>query len=298
VKKLALEEMVERERYAQLRPAYRAAVIDHKRARRLSVGENITLLFEDRETLRFQVQEMMWVEGIAAPDKIQHELDTYNELMPAETELSATLFIEITDTKQIRPALDRLVGVDEHVSLVLGKGDDEVVVPARFDPKQMEEERISAVQYIKFGFDEAAMDRFCDPNCSARVRTDHPNYRREGLIGPELRESLVRGLKGNPVSLLPTPPATPRRSDSTLFESEVVRAFRPARPEAPGHLVIEAIDPNPSLLDAGPELLEELLAAVRRAAAEVVREHGRCRVQTDVGAGADRLRWHVYAPPS
>ena len=82
MKPLVLDEMVGREQYARLRPAYRAAIIDHKRSRRLAVGEEITLLFEDRETLRFQVQEMLWVEGIAAPDKIQHELDTYNELMP------------------------------------------------------------------------------------------------------------------------------------------------------------------------------------------------------------------------
>ena len=129
-------------------------MIDYKRGRRLAVGENITLLFEDRETLHFQVQEMVWVEGIALPDKIQHEIDTYNELMPADRELSATLFVEITEAAEIRPALDRLIGVDEHVSLIVGDEDEAVEIKAQFDPKQMEEDRISAVQYIKFALDE------------------------------------------------------------------------------------------------------------------------------------------------
>jgi hypothetical protein len=150
VKPLVLEDIVDREKYAGLRPSYRAAVIDYKRSRRLAVGENITLLFEDRETLRFQVQEMVWVEGIALPEKIQHEIDTYNELMPADRELSATLFIEITEAAKIRAALDQLIGVDEHVSLIVGEERDAIEINARFDPKQMEEDRISAVQYIKF----------------------------------------------------------------------------------------------------------------------------------------------------
>ncbi len=121
MKRLALEDILDRERYAGLRTSYRAAVIDYKRSRRLAAGENITLLFEDRETLLFQVQEMVWVEGIALPEKIQYEIDTYNELMPTERELSATLFIEITEAAEIRAELDRLIGVDEHVSLIVGE---------------------------------------------------------------------------------------------------------------------------------------------------------------------------------
>ncbi len=142
MKPLVLEEIVDREKYAELRTSYRTAVIDYKRSRRLAVGENITLLFEDYETLRFQVQEMVWVEGIALPEKIQHEIDTYNELMPADHELSATLFIEITEAAKIRAALDRLIGVDEHVSLIVGDEHEAIEIDAQFDPKQMEEDRI------------------------------------------------------------------------------------------------------------------------------------------------------------
>ncbi len=203
MKPLVLEDIVDREKYVGLRPSYRAAVIDYKRSRRLAVGEDITLLFEDRETLRFQVQEMVWVEGIALPDKIQHEIDTYNELMPADRELSATLFIEITEAAEIRPALDRLIGVDEHVSLIVGEESEAIEIMARFDPKQMEEDRISAVQYIKFALDEDAQRLFCDPKRPARVRISHPNYPREAEIPPITRDSLIRSLRSEVEPLLP-----------------------------------------------------------------------------------------------
>ena len=299
MKPLALEDIVDREKYVDLRPSYRAAVIDYKRRRRLAVGENITLLFEDRETLRFQVQEMVWVEGIALPDKIQHEIDTYNELMPAERELSATLFVEITEAAEIRPALDRLIGVDEHVSLIVGEEAEAVEVKAQFDPKQMEEDRISAVQYIKFALDEEAQRRFCDPNTLARVRVSHPNYQREAEIPPATRESLIRSLRSEVEPLLsvdsdPQPIAT----EPIVFETGAVRGVRPDRPLAPGHLIIEPIQATESLLTVEDEVLTELMAAVKRAAEEIVRVHGACRVYTDLGGHGSRLRWHVFAPPS
>ena len=299
MKPLALEDIVDREKYAGLRPSYRAAVIDYKRGRRLAVGENITLLFEDRETLHFQVQEMVWVEGIALPDKIQHEIDTYNELMPADRELSATLFVEITEAAEIRPALDRLIGVDEHVALIVGDEDEAVEIKAQFDPKQMEEDRISAVQYIKFALDEETQRRFCDPNTLARVRVSHPNYQREAEIPPATRESLIRSLRSEVEPLLPvgTDPK-PTATESVVFETGAVRALRPDRPLAPGHLIIEPIESVESLLTVEDEVLAELMTAVKRAAEEIVRVHGACRVYTDLGGNGNRLRWHAFAPPS
>jgi len=299
VKPLVLEDIVDREKYVELRPSYRAAVIDYKRSRRLAVGERITLLFEDRETLRFQVQEMVWVEGIALPEKIQHEIDTYNELIPAERELSATLFIEITESAEIRAALDRLIGVDEHVSLIVGEESEAIKINAQFDPKQMEEDRISAVQYIKFSFDDEAQRRFCDPNTLARVRVSHPNYQRETEIPPLTRESLIRTLRSEVAPLLPVAmDPKPIATDRIVFETGAVRAVRPDRPLAPGHLVIEPIEAVESLLALEGELLEELMTAVKQAAREILRVHGACRVHTDLGAHNTPLRWHVYAPPS
>jgi hypothetical protein len=299
MKRLSLDDIVDRERYRALRPSYRAAIIRYKRSRRIAVGERITLLFEDRETLRFQIHEMIWVERISLPEKIQHELDTYNELMPADRELSATLFIEITDAKRIRPELDRLIGVDEHVSLRIGEPPAELAIRARFDPKQIEEDRISAVQYIKFPFDEPALRAFCDRGLRARLRIDHPNYAREVEIPAETRSCLIRDLQGEVASLLPhARGATPAAEDQVVFNAGGVRALRPAWPLAPGHVIVEPVSNVGSLLEVEDELLLELMSAVKRVAQEIVREHGACRVHADLGDPEPHIRWHVYAPPS
>ncbi len=220
---LSLEEIVARDRYAALRPAYRDAIIDHKRNRRLAVGERVTLLFEDRETLRFQVQEMVWVEGIGEPEKIQREIDVYNELMPGDRELSATLFIEITDLAEIRPELERLVGLNEHVALSLGTGRDAEAIPARFDAMQLEQDRISAVQYIRFGLSDSQADRFADLGVRAAIRIDHPQYRHEMVIPTPVRASLVSTLSCDPESLVPSeaiPARSPGPSSASLLKRE------------------------------------------------------------------------------
>jgi hypothetical protein len=297
---LRRDEIVDRGRYEALRSDYRRALIDYKRHRRMALGDRVTLVFEDRETLRFQVQEMLWVEHISEPEKIQHELDVYNELMPADRELSATLFLEITEPGAIRPELDRLVGIDEHVALVLGEGDAAQTIPARFDPKQFEQDRISAVQYLRFPLGEAGAQSFADARVRARIRVDHPNYRHETEVPTGVRQSLVAGLQREPEPLLRATDAAlaaaPETADS--FSTARVRAYRPTQPRAPGHVIVEPMDSVGSLLQADADLLLELLDVVKGVAGEVVARHGHCRVQTDLGADHSQLRWHVYAPGS
>ena len=189
MKPLTLEEIVGLAAYGPIRDDYRRRVIAYKRARRVSVGEKVSLVFEDRETLRFQVQEMLWVERIAEPRKVQHELDVYNGLLPGRGELSATLFIEIPDLPSIRPELQRLLGIDESVALVLCQGDRELRLRARFDTSQLEADRISAVHYLRFVLDAAAISRLRDPAASARLCIDHPHYQRETELPAPLRRS-------------------------------------------------------------------------------------------------------------
>jgi hypothetical protein len=292
---LLRKEIVPLEEYAGLRAKYRDAVIAYKRDRRMALGDRVTLLFEDRETLRFQVQEMLWIERIAEPDRIQNELDVYNELMPGKGELSATLFIEITDMPEIRPELDRLIGLDERVALVLGSDDEEDRVSARFDETQLQEDRISAVHYLRFRLDREQQARLADPALRARIRIAHPNYSAEIDLSPSLRESLRRGLDAEPTPLLErdaTRPAAPQ--DRVLREGERVRVVRPAGAVA-DHVVVEPIAEIPSLLAATPELLAELMLTVQAVATELARARGSCRIRTDVGGSETRLRWHVHA---
>lgn len=291
MKRLEPSDLLDLEDYEQVRPAYREALIALKRRRRLAIGEQVSLVFENRETLRFQVQEMLRVERIGDPERIQHELDVYNELIPGPDELSATLFVEITEAGRIRSELDRLVGIDEHVSLVLGAPDAARTIPARFDPKQMEEDRISAVQYLRFSLEAAEAEAFGQPEVPARIRIDHPSYHAEATIPDATRRELLADLRGGAASLLPQPPRRSRPRGELLAETSELRVLRPEA-EDPEHLVVE-LRREGSLLDLAPEELAPGLAEVRRRAAELSKRHGTCRVWTD--AVAAPVRWHLRA---
>ena len=290
MRQLEASELADLGSYAELRADYRRAVIAHKKSRRMAVGDCVTLLFEDRETLRFQVQEMLFVERIHDPARVQDELDVYNELMPGERELSATLFIEITELREIRPELDRLIGLDEHVSLVIGTGGGAVRIAAAFDPKQLEEDRLSAVQYIRFRLDPAQAQRFAEASTRAAIHIDHPAYTRQAEIPPEVRASLIEGLRADPAPLLAAG-ATPRSPERVLFETANVRAVE--RTGLPARRVV-AVEAR-GAAELSDSLWRELCDALRRAAEDVVATAGHARIQADWSADGRPPRWHVVS---
>jgi hypothetical protein len=296
VKPLALGEIVGIDTYETLRDAYRTRVVAAKRARRLAVGDRVMLLFENRETVRFQVQEMLRVERIRAPERVQHELDVYNELVPGDAELSATLMIEITEPASIRAELDRLLGIDACVALVLGEGAAALRVLARFDTSQLEDDRISAVHYLRFALPPEAIAQLRDPAVPAQIAIDHDHYRVAAALPPALRESLVADLDADPEPLLAPAPGTGVMESLAPVTSASgrVRVRRPDQPAGRGHVVVEPVEPVTSWHDTEPELEAELLAEVKRCAREVESAHGRCRVLCDPHSAP--LRWHVFAP--
>jgi hypothetical protein len=139
---------------------------------------------------------------VSEPAKLQAELDVYNELMPGESELSATLFLEITEAAEIRPTLERLAGLERALFLLLGEAPAETRIPARFDARQFEVGRVSAVQYLRFTLGESERAQFRDPRVRARLRIEHPSYRREEEIPPAVRDALIDSLAREPAPLL------------------------------------------------------------------------------------------------
>lgn len=133
--------------YNEQRDELRASAMQAKERRRVLVGEAFTFLFENQETVRYQVQEMMRIERIVKEADIAHELSTYNELLGGEGELGCTLLIGIDDEAQRDVKLREWVGLLEHVHLVL---EDGTRVPATWDQRQVGEDRLSSVQYLKF----------------------------------------------------------------------------------------------------------------------------------------------------
>ncbi len=176
--------------YERIRPEFLERTIALKKPRRISVGDRLTFIFENRDTVLFQIQEMLRAERAVKEEKILDEIAVYNELVPRANELSATLMIEIPEMERIRAELDRLIGIDEHVFLDVGAES----VRATFDPKQFESDRISAVQYVRFPLGPTLACKFCDRSVEARLRVEHPNYSEATPITGDSRESLIADL--------------------------------------------------------------------------------------------------------
>jgi hypothetical protein len=190
VRKVEASEVLDLTAYEKVRASVLEKMIKDKRPRRIHVGEILCFIFENRDTVLFQIQEMTRAERSVSEQAIAAEVEVYNELVPGANELSATLMIEIPSETSIRSELDRLIGIDEHVHLDIG-GES---VRATFDDKQFQEDRVSAVQYIRFPLGPELARKFCDPTVPVDLRVDHPNYARKTAIEGEARASLIADL--------------------------------------------------------------------------------------------------------
>ena len=187
---LALSDILPAKLYEPVRDDMRRKVIEIKKHRRVALGDTVTVVFENRATMIFQVEEMIRAERIDEPAKIQAELDVYNALLPEPGQLSATLFVEITEASSIRPTLHKLVGIDEHVALHIG----DIVVPAAFEPGRSEAERISSVQYIRFTLPPAAQSALRTPGTSLALVSSQPGYLHRVGLSDDTRKSLAADL--------------------------------------------------------------------------------------------------------
>lgn len=191
MEKIVLEDLMGLPAYEKVRDKFRQEIIEHKKNRRLAIGDRVSLVFEDKKTLTFQILEMMRVERIVDLDKIKEEIAVYNSLIPEAGELSATLFIEIEDQTHIRQDLLKLVGIDEAVFLKIG---EQHTLRAIFEEGRSREDKLSAVQYVRFRLNPDAQAAFVSAKNKIVIRIDHPNYRAEAEIGEEMRTSLARDL--------------------------------------------------------------------------------------------------------
>jgi hypothetical protein len=186
MKKVAMEDIMGFAAYEKVRETFRQRIIELKQRRRVSVGDKVTLLFENRDTVIFQIQEMLRAEKMFDLDKIREEIEVYNELIPEAKELSATLFLEIENQAHLREQLLKFLGIDETVYLKVGSHS----IHARFEEGHSKEDKISAVQYVKFPFPEPALRAFMNGE-KAELVIDHPNYKASVPIEPTTRQSLM-----------------------------------------------------------------------------------------------------------
>ena len=157
MEKLSRDKLWSLERYAVERDAFRRAVIEHKKARRVALGPHVTLLFEDFLTMKYQVQEMLRVERIFEPDAIEEEIEAYNPLIPDGANWKATMLIEYADAAERAAALARMPGVEHRVWLDIGE------VPRTFavadeDLDRTDRDKTAAVHFLRFELDPAQID--------------------------------------------------------------------------------------------------------------------------------------------
>jgi hypothetical protein len=196
VDKVALAEIKDLTAYERVREEMRARIIALKVNRRVSVGDHITLLFENRDTVLFQIQEMVRTERIVDPGKIEDEVRTYNGLIPDPGELSATLFIEIPGIARMShdeqvAAVNRFQGLDRD-AVFLEVGGRRIT--ARFEEGRTKEEKMSAVHFLRFSLSAADREELADPAAAAALLIDHPRYQARQDLPPAVRASLFEDL--------------------------------------------------------------------------------------------------------
>ena len=190
--KLTPADLLKLEDYAAQRNELRAQVLRYKRDRALALGPNMTLAFENRHTVRYQVQEMLRIERIFEEAGIQHELDAYNPLVPDGSNWKATMLIEYPEAEERKRMLARLKGVERGVWVQV-QGGERVLAIADEDLERENEEKTSSVHFLRFDLDEPAAQAL-KRGAALSLSVDHPQYRASVLLPAEVREALVKDL--------------------------------------------------------------------------------------------------------
>lgn len=193
MQKLTRADLLNLDEYERVRGAYRREIIAYKRDRRIRLGPHLLLTFENRKTIRFQIQEMIRAERMVADDQIQTELDVYNTLLPAPGELSATLFIEITKRRLIRPLLKSFIGLTADRTIWFQVGGQQVY--AQFEAGREATDKISSVHYLRFPFASSSLEAFRDSSQPAVLEVVYRDYRHTTPLNPALWASLQADLE-------------------------------------------------------------------------------------------------------
>lgn len=193
MKAITLEQIMPFAQWERVRTVLRPLFIHEKELRRLRAGEHLTFLFENAQSVWYQVEEMLRVERITAEDAIAHELGTYNELIPREDELSTTMLVEYEDAAERDAALKKLVGLERYVHLVAG----DRRIAASFAESQISTEAISSVQFVRFALPRGIGEKFVELAAAGKlaIEVDHPAMSVRAPIGAELARNLLEDLR-------------------------------------------------------------------------------------------------------
>ena len=185
---LTRQDLLSLEDYAEKRSDIRSNTIEIKKLREVILGDHIRMLFENKNTVQFQIQEMLRIEKIFEADGIQEELDVYNSLVPDGSNLKATMMIEYTDVEERMAALSKLIGVERSIYFKVGNH-EKVFAICNEDMDRETEVKTSAVHFMRFEFDATMVIDFCS-GVSVKVGVSHPHYNYEITLNSEAQEAL------------------------------------------------------------------------------------------------------------
>ncbi|TNF99632.1 MAG: DUF3501 family protein [Gammaproteobacteria bacterium] len=171
--KLNREDLYSLEEYSNVRPEFRAKVLEHKKARQIALGEHLTLYFEDHLTIQYQIQEMLRIERVFEAEGIEDELGAYNPLIPDGSNFKATMMLEYTDIDERRVALAKLIGIEDKIWVQV-EGHDKCYAIADEDLERTAEEKTSSVHFLRFELDEAMVSAF-KGGAQLNAGVDHEN---------------------------------------------------------------------------------------------------------------------------
>jgi hypothetical protein len=193
-RKLTLDDIADVRAYERERDSVRAEVIETKRRRRLSFGTVLTLMFENRLTMRYQIQEMARVEKLVTDEDIQVELDIYNAMIPEPGQLCATLFLELTSDEQMHIWLPKLVGIETSVLVALPNGDKvRSIVDEQHAAGLTRTQVTAAVHYLRWELTPEQVDSFASG--PVQVEIDHPEYLEVVELLDSTRDELLGDLR-------------------------------------------------------------------------------------------------------
>lgn len=189
-RKIKIEDIISNEEYGKIRNFKRKEMIIFKKYRRLDIGPVVSLYFESRDTMIYQIQEMAYVENISR-DELNTEINSYNPLVPNGKELTVTMMIEIDDPMRRKNFLSRLGGVEEKVKIIIG--DKKIIADAEKDiDRTTAEGKASAVHFLHFKFTDDLIAAFKDKDNIVQIGIDHDDYGHLSIVSDKVREKLVK----------------------------------------------------------------------------------------------------------
>ena len=192
---LTRQDLFSLEEYAEKRSAIRSDTIQIKKLREVNLGEHVRMLFENKKTVQFQIQEMLRIEKIFEAEGIQEELDVYNSLVPEGSNLKATMMIEYTNVEERTVALSKLIGVERSIYFQVGNH-DKVFAICNEDMDRETEVKTSAVHFMRFEFDQGMVKEF-GSGVPVKVGVSHPHYDYEIILNSESQDALSQDFNNN-----------------------------------------------------------------------------------------------------